>query len=166
MIPVLFLAVLACGVCLPGGSVQADDKPVRLDPKSGSILGVSLGMGEKKVRRALKNAGVAKVERVDYPRYFVLQAPELHPSIQGGLAFYFEDGNGISEHAPSQSSQPTAGDTEFVRRVRCRWYTAVPEAATIGRSDWGSSGRAQLSRVRANFWRGHWVATGCAICNC
>lgn len=49
-------------------------------------------MNEQEVTRALTKSGIKKVERVDYPQHFLLQAPELTSSIKGGLIFYFDDG--------------------------------------------------------------------------
>lgn len=50
----ILLGSIGCGLCLPDRIGAADNRAATLDPKSGSILGSTLGMSEKQVKSALR----------------------------------------------------------------------------------------------------------------
>lgn len=87
---------LLLGLALSYTSHSAAETPVVLDIKSGTVLGVTLGMNEKEVRKALETAGIRDVKRVDYPTHFLLQSGSLIQKVSGGLVFRFRDGKTLT----------------------------------------------------------------------
>ena len=95
---ILLLAVAAFFLVLTQASAQSPAIPpaahssAELDLTKGKIFGATMGMDETATRKALSASHITRIEKVNYPHYFLLQSRDIP-----GIIFNFRGGKKLNE---------------------------------------------------------------------